>query len=123
MLKKIFTLFVLIMMPHLVWTQHAWAQEEWAQEKWVGDIPVQENLTVQPELSFHFDAPSGRITVFYAYTNAHDEKINRFYKNMLPSLGWQQNGKTYQKGQEKLEIKKLKTKNGLWRFALTPLID
>ena len=50
-LRTLFALSLLAMAP---------AHADTPQQRWVGDLPIMDGMTIEPELGFAFDSPSGR---------------------------------------------------------------
>lgn len=95
--------------------------EAQSHKNWVADIPIMDGLTIEPQLSFSFDAPSGRILVIYARAESAIGDVASYYQRVLTGLGWQSNDVDYQRGNETLAVTQVMVKNlSLWRFALTP---
>ena len=91
------------------------------QHRWAGDVPIMSGFSIEPELGFAFDSPSGRIVIIFASTTTPSSKIMAFYSSTLFQLGWiGGNGKWVRKD-EKLEIGVVRTVRGsLWRIMLQP---
>ena len=53
-LRTLFALSLLAMAP---------AHADTPQQRWVGDLPIMDGMTIEPELGFAFDSPSGRIVL------------------------------------------------------------
>ena len=53
-LRTLFTLSLLAMAP---------AHADTPQQRWVGDLPIMGGMTIESELGFAFDSPSGRIVL------------------------------------------------------------
>lgn len=88
---------------------------------WAGDIPVMDGLQIEPELGFAFDAPSGRIVMIFASTEANSAEIMTFYRTSLGNLGWETLGDGWVRGDETLSISQVSTAAGmLWRIMLRP---
>ncbi len=88
----------------------------------IDDIPVMDSMKIEPELSFGFDSPSGRIIMLIATSSDSRESIEKFYSEVMPQLGWKISGKQYQRGQEKFQFISSNNLNGLiWRLSITPL--
>ena len=91
------------------------------QAGWAGDIPMMKGLQVEPELGFAFDAPSGRIVMIFASTDANSAEIKAFYGESLGNLGWEVRGDGWVRGDESLSISQVSTAAGmLWRIMLRP---
>ena len=88
----------------------------------IDDIPVIETINVEPELSFSFDSPSGRIMILIGTSNDNEDLIKQFYGQVMPTLGWELVGDQYQKGEEKFQIVSSQKQDGLiWRLTISPL--
>ena len=88
----------------------------------IDDIPVMDSMKIEPELSFGFDSPSGRIIILIAASNDSRESIEKFYSEVMPQLGWKISGKQYHRGEEKFEFISSNNLKGLiWRLSITPL--
>ena len=88
----------------------------------IDDIPVMESMKIEPELSFGFDSPSGRIIIVIATSSDSRESIEKFYSEVMPQLGWKIYGKQYHRGEEKFQFISSNNLNGLiWRLSITPL--
>ena len=55
---------------------------------WFSDVPLIDGVTVDAQLSFAFDSPSGRILVLHLQTQAEDKDVQYFYRNTLTAIGW-----------------------------------
>ena len=88
----------------------------------IDDIPVMDSMKIEPELSFIFDSPSGRIIILIATSSDGAEAIEKFYSEIMPQLGWKISGKQYHRGEEKFEFISSNNLKGLiWRLSITPL--
>ena len=88
---------------------------------WFSDIPVIAETTVNAEISFAFDSPSGRILVLFLDTSADDETISAAYNKTLTALGWVEEDGRFLKQDEQLKLEKLNAENqGVWRLTLLP---
>ena len=88
----------------------------------IDDIPVMDSMKIEPELSFGFDSPSGRIIILIATSSDRRESIEKFYSELMPKLGWEISGKQYHRGEEKFQFISSNNLNGLiWRLSITPL--
>ena len=58
------------------------------QQRWVGDLPIMDGMTIEPELGFAFDSPGGRIVLVFAASDAETGNVMAFYNAALASLGW-----------------------------------
>ena len=88
----------------------------------IDDIPLIDTMSVEPELSFSFDSPSGRIMILIGTSNDDDDLIKQFYRQVMPTLGWELVGDQYQKGEEKFQIiSSQKQDSSIWRLTISPL--
>ncbi len=88
----------------------------------IDDIPIIDTMNVEPELSFSFDSPSGRIMILIGTSNDNEDLIKQFYRQVMPTLGWELAGDKYQKGEEKFQIISSQKQDGLiWRLTISPL--
>ena len=88
----------------------------------IDDIPVMDSMKIEPELSFGFASPSGRIVILIATSSDSRESIEKFYSEVMPQLGWKIYGKQYHRGEEKFQFISSNNLNGLiWRLSITPL--
>lgn len=111
-LRTLFALFLLAMAP---------AHADTPQQQWVGDLPIMEGMTIEPELGFAFDSPSGRIVLVFAAATDSESAILAYYDAALASLGWQGGGGNWNRGSESLTLGQVDTSVGrLWRIRLSP---
>ena len=111
-LRTLIALLLLSMAP-----SHA----EMPQQRWVGDLPIMDGMTIEPELGFAFDSPSGRIVLVFAAATDSEAAILAFYDSALASLGWQGGGGSWNRGSESLALGQVDTSFGrLWRIRLSP---
>ncbi len=89
---------------------------------WFSDVPLIEGVTVDTQLSFAFDSPSGRILVLHLETQAADTYIRSSYRDTLIAIGWTKSDGQYVKGDEMLKLEKiqLEGKNS-WRLTIIPV--
>ena len=88
---------------------------------WFSDIPVIAETTVNPELSFAFDSPSGRILVLFLETEAADDTIASAYERTLTAFGWVEQAGRFMKQDEQLLLEKINVQNKMvWRLTLLP---
>ena len=91
------------------------------QQRWVGDLPIMDGMTIEPELGFAFDSPSGRIVLVFAAATDSEAAILAYYDSALASLGWQGGGGSWTRGSESLLLEQVATSAGrLWRIRLSP---
>ena len=89
---------------------------------WFSDVPLIDSVTVDAQLSFAFDSPSGRILVLHLLTQAADEDIQSSYRDTLAALGWINRDGRYHKGDELLELEKLQLEGKpSWRLTIIPM--
>ena len=117
-IRKILLLFALsisIILPKMVYSQQS------NTINFIDDIPVMETMNVEPEFSFSFDSPSGRIIILFATSDEKEESIVRFYDEIMPQLGWMMTDSEYLRGSEKFELLSSNNQNGIiWRLSITP---
>jgi len=78
-------------------------------------------MTIEPELGFAFDSPSGRIVLVFAAAADSEAAIMAYYDSALASLGWQGGGGSWNRGSESLTLGQVDTSVGrLWRIRLSP---
>lgn len=88
----------------------------------IDDIPVMETMNVEPELSFSFDSPSGRIIILIATSDDKKESVAQFYDEVMPHLGWMIKDSEYIRGPEKFQLLSSNNENGIiWRLSITPI--
>ena len=88
---------------------------------WFSDVPLINNVTVDTQLSFAFDSPSGRILVLHLQTQAADEDIQVSYRNTLTAIGWTKRDDQFVKGDELLRLEKINVGGKLlWRLTIIP---
>ena len=89
---------------------------------WFSDVPLIDSVTVDAQLSFAFDAPSGRILVLHLLTQAADKDIQFSYRATLSALGWVHRDGQYFKGDELLKLEKLPLEGKpSWRLTIIPM--
>ena len=111
-LRTLFALSLLAMAP---------AHADTPQQRWVGDLPIMDGMTIEPELGFAFDSPSGRIVLVFAAATDSEAAILAYYDSALASLGWQGGGGSWNRGSESLTLGQVDTSVGrLWRIRLSP---
>ena len=111
-IRTLFALFLLAMAP---------AHADTPQQQWVGDLPIMEGMTIEPELGFAFDSPSGRIVLVFAAATDSESAILAYYDAALANLGWQGGGGNWNRGSESLTLGQVDTSVGrLWRIRLSP---
>ena len=111
-LRTLFALSLLSMAP---------AHADTPQQRWVGDLPIMDGMTIEPELGFAFDSPSGRIVLVFAAATDSEAAILAYYNSALVSLGWQGGGGSWNRGSESLTLGQVDTSVGrLWRIRLSP---
>ena len=88
---------------------------------WFSDVPLIKSVTVDTQLSFAFDSPSGRILVLHLQTQATDKDIQVSYYNTLTAIGWTKREDQFVKGDELLKLKKINVGDKLlWRLTIIP---
>ena len=88
---------------------------------WFSDVPLINNVTVDTQLSFAFDSPSGRILVLHLQTQAEDKDIQVSYHNTLAAIGWTKGDDQFVKGDELLRLEKINVGGKLlWRLTIIP---
>ena len=112
-------LLISIILPKLAYSQQS------DTISFIDDIPVMESMNVEPDFSFSFDSPSGRIIILIATSDEKEESVVRFYEEIMPQLGWMMTDSKYLRGSEKFELLSSNNQNGIiWRLSITPkLID
>ena len=111
-LRNLLALSLLVMAP---------AHADTPQQLWVGDLPIMDGMTIEPELGFAFDSPSGRIVLVFAAATESEAAILAYYDTALASLGWQGGGGSWNRGSESLTLGQVDTSVGrLWRIRLSP---
>lgn len=90
--------------------------------RFIDDIPVMEAMDVEPEFSFSFDSPSGRIIILIATSGETKESVVHFYDEVMPQLGWMFKDSEYVRGTEKFQVLSSNNQNGImWRLSITPI--
>ena len=111
----LFALLISIILPKMVYSQQS------NTISFIDDIPVMETMNVEPEFSFSFDSPSGRIIILIATSDEKEESILRFYDEIMPQLGWIMTDSVYLRGSEKFELLSSNNQNRIiWRLSITP---
>ena len=88
---------------------------------WFSDVPLINSVTVDTQLSFAFDSPSGRILVLHLQTQAEDKDIQVSYHNTLAAIGWTKGDDQFVKGDELLRLEKKNVGGKLfWRLTIIP---
>ena len=88
---------------------------------WFSDVPLINSVTVDTQLSFAFDSPSGRILVLHLQTQAEDKDILFSYQNTLAAIGWIKRDDQFVKGDELLRLEKINVGGKLlWRLTIIP---
>ncbi len=88
---------------------------------WFSDVPLINSVTVDTQLSFAFDSPSGRILVLHLQTQEQDKDIQVSYHNTLAAIGWTEREDQFVKGDELLRLEKINVGGKLlWRLAIIP---
>ena len=86
------------------------------------DVPLMVGLTEAAEETVYFDTPAGRIVEAYAVGNVTKTSVLTYYKDTLPSLGWERNAHgIYMREGESLTVSvEMDGKAALVHFALSP---
>ena len=88
---------------------------------WFSDVPLINSVTVDTQLSFAFDSPSGPILVLHLKTQAEDKDIQVSYHNTLAAIGWTKRDNQFVKGDELLRLEKINVGGKLlWRLTIIP---
>jgi Mg2+/Co2+ transporter CorB len=88
----------------------------------IDDIPLMETMNVEPEFSFSFDSPSGRIIILIATSDDKKESVAQFYDEVMPQLGWMIKDSEYVRGPEKFQLLSSNNENGIiWRLSIKPI--
>lgn len=88
----------------------------------IDDIPVMDSMNIEPELSFSFDSPSGRVIILIATSSDDKELITQFYSQVMPQLGWEVVDNQYRRRDEKFQIISSDEQNNvIWRLSISPL--
>ena len=118
-IRKSLLLFVFltsIILPNLVYSQQL------DTISFIDDIPVMETMNVEPEFSFSFDSPSGRIIILIATSDEKKESVAQFYDEVMPQLGWMIKDSEYVRGSEKFQLLSSNNQNRIiWRLSITPI--
>ncbi len=70
----------------------------------IDDLPVAEGLAEDPERGFEFDSVHGSIVTACAGGRVSTADVRRFYRRVLPALGWQPRGGGYGRDEERLAM-------------------
>ena len=98
------------------------AHADTPQQRWVGDLPIMDGMTIEPELGFAFDSPEGRIVQVFATGPLENATVISYYNAALAGLGWAGADGRWQRDGEVLVISQVKMASGrLWRIRLSPL--
>ena len=96
-------------------------QSEPIQQRWVGDLPIMNAMTIEPQLGFAFDSPEGRIVQVFATGPDDSAAVIAYYNDALSGLGWSGQGGRWNRADEALTISQVKMATGmLWRIRLNP---
>ena len=88
---------------------------------WFSDVPLIKSVTVDAQMSFAFDSPSGRILVLHLQTQATDKDIRASYHNTLTAIGWTKRDDQFVKADELLRLEKINVGGKLlWRLTIIP---
>ena len=89
---------------------------------WFSDVPLIDSVTVDAQLSFAFDSPSGRILVLLLQTQEDHKDISSSYRDTLVALGWAAHNGHYIKGDELLKLEEIKFRGRTsWRLTIIPM--
>ena len=98
------------------------ASAETLQQRWVGDLPIMQGMTIEPQLGFAFDSPEGRIVQIFATGPSETGPVIRYYNEALSGLGWDGRDGQWKRNDEALVISQVEMASGtLWRIRLSPL--
>ena len=98
------------------------ASAETLQQRWVGDLPIMQGMTIEPQLGFAFDSPEGRIVQIFATGPSETGLVIRYYNEALSGLGWDGRDGQWKRDDEVLVISQVEMASGtLWRIRLSPL--
>ena len=112
----LFALLISSVLTKLVCAQHS------DTISFIDDIPVMETMNVEPDFSFSFDSPSGRIIILIATSDEIKESVVQFYDEVMPQLGWMIKGSEYVRGSEKFQLLSSNNEKGIiWRLSITPI--
>ena len=88
---------------------------------WFSDVPLINSVTVDAQMSFAFDSPSGRILVLHLQTQEEDKDIQVSYHNTLAAIGWTKRDDQFVKGDELLRLEKINFGGKLlWLLTIIP---
>ena len=119
-LNKLATITFAILLA-IVFSKSSFCEEK-SNIKFIDDIPVMDTMNIEPEFSFSFDSPSGRIVILIATSSDYKEQIMQFYRQVMPQLGWKVKEKQYERGDEKFQIVSSNNQDSvIWRLSITPL--
>lgn len=82
-MKKLLPLLILLLA-----TNPAWGNDF---IRVLGDVPKMPDMVVQPDTIIRFESSSGRV-VELEVQGADWNRIKKFYRASLPSLGWREQG-------------------------------
>ena len=112
----LFALLISFILPKMVYSQQS------NTISFIDDIPVMETMNVEPEFSFSFDSPSGRIIILIATSDEKKESVAQFYDEVMPQLGWMIKDSEYVRGSEKFQLLSSNNQNRIiWRLSITPI--
>lgn len=98
------------------------ASAETLQQRWVGDLPIMQGMSIEPQLGFAFDSPEGRIVQIFATGPSETGPVIRYYNEALSGLGWDGRDGQWKRNDEALVISQVEMASGtLWRIRLSPL--
>ena len=68
------------------------------------DVPLMQGLALSEDETFDFENEDGRLYFSKAYTKDESEKVQKFYEETLPQLGWQRTDEGYSREGDTLRI-------------------
>ncbi len=92
----------------------------------IEDLPLMEGLTENENAAVTFDSAGGRIAEAEARGNADPAKVRRFYRDVLPQLGWTPAGDgLYERERERLKLTIEADGDGgaVIAFSVSPISD
>ncbi len=90
----------------------------------IGDLPLMDGLTEDPDSAIIYDKPEGRIVEAVAHGNVTSDDVESFYRTTLTQLGWQATGDnlSFSREGELLTIDVVEQDSGtVVSFSLAPL--
>jgi hypothetical protein len=90
--------------------------------KFIEEIPVMVTMEIEPEFSFSFDSPSGRVIMLFVSSSEDRQAINAFYQDIMPQLGWVLSEAGFTRGREIFKlVSSNKSEQVIWRLSITPV--